>query len=88
MLTEILTQPDLLFRRNLAFVDQENLVTCHFQQQVVIQGIKCLILFCHFGFNFAQQMARTGTGTALFLINQDTAFHIRIADFIKLIQVI
>ena len=88
MLTEILTQPDLLFRRNLAFVDQENLVTCHFQQQVVIQGIKCLILFCHFVFNFTQQMAPAGAGTTLFLINQDAAFHIRIADFIKLIQVI
>ena len=45
MLFKVLPQPDLLVFRHLAFVDQEDLVACHFQQQIVIQAVEFLIGF-------------------------------------------
>ncbi|MNZ90632.1 hypothetical protein D3C78_1096000 [compost metagenome] len=45
MMFKVLPQPDLLVFRHLAFVDQEDLVACHFQQQIVIQAVEFLIGF-------------------------------------------
>ncbi|MNH16235.1 hypothetical protein D3C79_758670 [compost metagenome] len=45
MLFEVLSQPNLLVLRHLTFVDQEDLITRHFQQQIVIQAVEFLIGF-------------------------------------------
>ena len=49
MLFEILPQPDLLVLGHLAFVDQEDLIARHFQQQIVVQAVELLIGFQHLG---------------------------------------
>ncbi|SAJ29516.1 Uncharacterised protein [Enterobacter cloacae] len=57
---EIVAQPVLLIRGELAFVDQEDLVACHFQQQLVIEAIKFLIGFHDARLDFSKQMPRVG----------------------------
>ncbi len=57
---KIVAQPVLLIRGELAFVDQEDLVACHFQQQLVIEAIKFLIGFHDARLDFSKQMSRVG----------------------------
>ena len=58
VLFEVVAQPVLLVNGKLAFVNQEDLIARHLQQQFVIQAVKFLIGFQHAGLDFAQQMPR------------------------------
>ncbi|CSG36527.1 Uncharacterised protein [Shigella sonnei] len=54
ILLKIMTQPVLLIDGELAFINQEDLVTRHLQQQLVVEAVEFLIGFQHPGLNFAQ----------------------------------
>ena len=58
VLFKIVAQPVLLVNGKLTFVNQEDLIARHLQQQFVIQAVKFLIGFQHAGLDFAQQMPR------------------------------
>ena len=72
MLFKVVTQPALLVDGKLAFVNQEDLVTGHLQQEFVVEAIELLIGFQHPGLNTAQQVTRM-RGDALFFANDDAA---------------
>ena len=54
ILLKIMTQPVLLIDGELAFINQEDLVARHLQQQLVVEAVEFLIGFQHPGLNFAQ----------------------------------
>ena len=60
VLFKVVAQPVLLVNGKLTFVNQEDLIACHFQQQLVIEAIKFLIGFHDARLDFSKQMSRVG----------------------------
>ena len=87
MLFEIVTQPALLIDGKLTFVNQEDLVARHLQQQLIVQTIKLLIGFQYPCLNPAQQVAGV-RGHALFFANDNPPLELRETDLIELVEVV
>ncbi|MNS41449.1 hypothetical protein D3C71_995270 [compost metagenome] len=77
----------MLVGGKLAFVNQEDLVTRHFEQQLVVQTVKFLVCFQDARLDFTQKVARMGVQALLFA-DDDPPLQFSKTDFIEFIQVI
>ncbi|MNY04290.1 hypothetical protein D3C86_1369570 [compost metagenome] len=77
----------MLVGGKLAFVNQEDLVTRHFEQQLVVQTVKFLVCFQDARLDFTQKVARMGVQALLFA-DDDPPLQFSKTHLVEFIQVI